>query len=241
MFACGDNSCGALGCPIDEKQTFASQPTKVDSGLSGVKGRVQIIAASGYASYALVGTLLLYLHGFFLYLANSDIHRWFYFLCAVLPVSDLKPRQAVSDTKSGVEESKRILPRRQSSDMMRFNRLKLDDGNDKINYNICTCLACRSHILEATYRGFLFSLVYSWGRGNRGVLGHGDTKTSSSPCTIDLFNSMRVLEVSAGLQHVLVLTEMDGVFAFGDGSHGKLGVGTCAFVKLGKHFGAMEP
>lgn len=42
---------------------------------------------------------------------------------------------------------------------------------------------------------------------------------------ISFFNSLKVLQLSAGLHHVLVLTEMDGVFAFGDGSHGKLGVG----------------
>lgn len=32
--------------------------------------------------------------------------------------------------------------------------------------------------------------------------------------------------MSAGLHHVLVLTELDGVYAFGDGSNGKLGLGT---------------
>lgn len=36
---------------------------------------------------------------------------------------------------------------------------------------------------------------------------------------------MRVTGVSAGLHHVLVLTELDGVYAFGDGSSGKLGMG----------------
>jgi alpha-tubulin suppressor-like RCC1 family protein len=36
---------------------------------------------------------------------------------------------------------------------------------------------------------------------------------------------MKVIEVSAGRHHVLVLTDMDGVFAFGQGSNGQLGLG----------------
>lgn len=68
--------------------------------------------------------------------------------------------------------------------------------------------------------------VFSWGRGDRGVLGHDDTASSSTPRIIRFFDSKRVSKLSAGFQHVLVLTEDDGVFAFGDGSHGKLGTGT---------------
>lgn len=68
--------------------------------------------------------------------------------------------------------------------------------------------------------------MFSWGRGDHGALGHGDTESSSVPRMIPLFNAMRIVQVSSGLHHVLVLTELDGVFAFGEGVHGKLGVGT---------------
>ncbi|KAF4042079.1 Regulator of chromosome condensation (RCC1) repeat [Phytophthora infestans] len=54
---------------------------------------------------------------------------------------------------------------------------------------------------------------------------HGDAESSSVPRVLKIFNSQRVTGVSAGLHHVLVLTEMDGVYAFGDGSSGKLGLG----------------
>lgn len=68
--------------------------------------------------------------------------------------------------------------------------------------------------------------MFSWGRGDRGVLGHGDVKSLKIPRAIEFFNSKRVIQISAGRQHVLVLTQSHGVFAFGDGSHGKLGLGT---------------
>lgn len=78
------------------------------------------------------------------------------------------------------------------------------------------------------FSNLLFALlVLSWGRGDYGVLGHGDTKSSAVPRVLKIFNSMRVTGVSAGLHHVLVLTELDGVYAFGDGSSGKLGMGRC--------------
>uniref|UniRef100_K3WJQ1 Uncharacterized protein n=1 Tax=Globisporangium ultimum (strain ATCC 200006 / CBS 805.95 / DAOM BR144) TaxID=431595 RepID=K3WJQ1_GLOUD len=55
---------------------------------------------------------------------------------------------------------------------MGLNRLRIDDNKDKITYNI----------------------LFSWGRGDCGALGHGDAKTSSLPRSIDFFRSMRVLQ-----------------------------------------------
>lgn len=55
MFGCGDNSFGALGVAVNQHEPFSSAPQKIERGISSVKGRVQIIAASGFASFALVG------------------------------------------------------------------------------------------------------------------------------------------------------------------------------------------
>lgn len=57
------------------------------------------------------------------------------------------------------------------------------------------------------------------------MLGHGDALSNPVPRILHMFDSKRVIEIGAGFQHVLVLTERDGVYAFGDGSHGKLGFG----------------
>lgn len=81
-------------------------------------------------------------------------------------------------------------------------------------------------LLYLTLLATVHASVLSWGRGDYGVLGHGDTESSAAPRVIKIFNSMRVTGVSAGLHHVLVLTELDGVYVFGDGSNGKLGLGT---------------
>ncbi len=67
--------------------------------------------------------------------------------------------------------------------------------------------------------------MFAWGRGDRGVLGLNDITASSTPRIIHTFDRMRVLQIAAGRQHVLVLTDSDGVFAFGEGAHGQLGTG----------------
>jgi hypothetical protein len=43
------------------------------------------------------------------------------------------------------------------------------------------------------------------------VLGHGDALSSPVPRILRMFDSKRVIEIGAGFQHVLVLTEHDGV------------------------------
>ncbi|OQS00895.1 regulator of chromosome condensation (RCC1)-like protein [Achlya hypogyna] len=68
--------------------------------------------------------------------------------------------------------------------------------------------------------------VFSWGRGERGVLGHGSTAAEPKPRPIEALAGMRVTHIATGRQHVLALTEHHGLFAFGDGRYGKLGTGT---------------
>ena len=73
--------------------------------------------------------------------------------------------------------------------------------------------------------------VFSWGRGERGVLGHGNSESIGVPRVIEKLNYFRVMQLAAGRQHVLALTESNGVFAFGNGSHGQLGLGTATSIE----------
>ncbi|OQR99860.1 regulator of chromosome condensation (RCC1) [Thraustotheca clavata] len=71
-----------------------------------------------------------------------------------------------------------------------------------------------------------YNRVYSWGRGDKGVLGHGSNASVSIPRVVQALSSYRVTQIATGRQHVVVLTEHNGLFAFGDGRYGKLGRGT---------------
>ena len=56
-------------------------------------------------------------------------------------------------------------------------------------------------------------------------LGHGDEEDQTLPKLIEAMRGKRVVQVSAGDDHSLVLTESGEVYSFGDGSFGKLGHG----------------
>ena len=67
--------------------------------------------------------------------------------------------------------------------------------------------------------------VFSWGKGDKGVLGIEDQTTLSVPTQIPSlsFKRQRVSQISSGLHHNAVLTEKHKVFTFGMGLNGRLG------------------
>ncbi|EGZ23784.1 hypothetical protein PHYSODRAFT_311023 [Phytophthora sojae] len=177
VFASGDNTYGALGV-AGGVSASRSAPGKVETGLDDVGGCVKMIAASGFASFALV----------------------------VLPIPDPVQRP----TSKGAKQNRGRLTSLERMARGRAHSLQRMSTQAK---------------LDIAMNAAAVNNLVSWGRGDYGVLGHGDTESSATPRVIKIFNSMRVTCVSAGLHHVLVLTELDGVYAFGDGSNGKLGLG----------------
>ena len=66
--------------------------------------------------------------------------------------------------------------------------------------------------------------VWSWGWGGNGRLGHGDEVHQSSPRLISALDD-KIVMVSAGTEHSLLLREDGGMMSFGRGSLGRLGLG----------------
>ena len=67
--------------------------------------------------------------------------------------------------------------------------------------------------------------VRSSGYGGWFVLGHGDEENQPLPKLIEALRGKKVLQVSAGGYHSLVLLEGGGVMSFGRGAIGRLGHG----------------
>ena len=65
----------------------------------------------------------------------------------------------------------------------------------------------------------------SFGYGRCGQLGHGDEEDQHTPKLIEALRGKKVLQVSAGGMHSLVLLEGGGVMSFGWGAYGRLGHG----------------
>jgi alpha-tubulin suppressor-like RCC1 family protein len=78
--------------------------------------------------------------------------------------------------------------------------------------------------------GYRFSLVllengevYSFGNGNRGQLGHGDSETKMKPEKIESITE--AVAIATGNNHSLVLLENGELYSFGRGAEGQLGHG----------------
>ncbi|KAG7257912.1 hypothetical protein CRUP_021842 [Coryphaenoides rupestris] len=85
-----------------------------------------------------------------------------------------------------------------------------------------TQVACGGgHTVVLTEEG-----VYTFGLGQFGQLGHGTfVFESRQPHTVDHFRTGRAARVSCGENHTAVITESGLLYTFGDGRHGKLGLG----------------
>ena len=77
------------------------------------------------------------------------------------------------------------------------------------------------HSLAVTADG----AVWSWGSGGFGRLGHGDEQNRLLPKKVDALTGQRVVAVSAGGVHNLVITADGAVWSWGGGGGGPLGHG----------------
>eukprot|EP00752_Nemacystus_decipiens_P017544 g15723.t1 len=68
-------------------------------------------------------------------------------------------------------------------------------------------------------------VVYSWGRGEDGQLGLGDTNDQDRPVLVEALKSKGVVQVACGSGHTVVLSEDGTVYTWGRGDDGRLGHG----------------
>mmetsp|Transcript_28803 Transcript_28803/g.51702 ORF Transcript_28803/g.51702 Transcript_28803/m.51702 type:complete len:989 (-) Transcript_28803:130-3096(-) len=67
--------------------------------------------------------------------------------------------------------------------------------------------------------------VYSFGRGNAGALGTGDNNNRVVPTKVQGMSKKEIAGCAAGLQHSIVWTTDNDVYACGSGKEGQLGLG----------------
>mmetsp|Transcript_21486 Transcript_21486/g.30089 ORF Transcript_21486/g.30089 Transcript_21486/m.30089 type:complete len:607 (+) Transcript_21486:80-1900(+) len=67
--------------------------------------------------------------------------------------------------------------------------------------------------------------VFSWGRGEDGQLGLGDTSDQDEPTYIDALRGVGVRQIACGSGHTVVLTTDGEVYTWGRGDDGRLGHG----------------
>ena len=85
---------------------------------------------------------------------------------------------------------------------------------------IVGCAADGNHSAVVCERGAL----YTFGYGQEGRLGHGDWAKQLLPKRVEALAATRVVAVEAGMEHTVALAADGGVWTFGVGNGGRLGV-----------------
>ncbi|GFP95190.1 protein rcc2 homolog [Phtheirospermum japonicum] len=82
------------------------------------------------------------------------------------------------------------------------------------------CASCHCVALDVEGR------CYTWGRNEKGQLGHGDKIQRDRPTIVSELSQYKVVRAGAGKSHSVVVTDDGLSFAFGWNKHGQLGTGS---------------
>lgn len=105
------------------------------------------------------------------------------------------------------------------SNLVSPTRLRPLVGVD-IRFVASGCTSCHCVALDVEGR------CYTWGRNDRGQLGHGDKIQRDRPTAVSGLSKHKIVTAGSGRSHTVVVTE-DGIsLSFGWNKHGQLGTGS---------------
>lgn len=89
----------------------------------------------------------------------------------------------------------------------------------RIKEVISSCCAVHSVIITTDGKAM------TWGRNDKGQLGHGDLVTRPAPTVVKGLEHLKIVTAACGKGHTLFLTDKGDVYACGENKMGQLGIG----------------
>uniref|UniRef100_A0A2P2LUK6 Protein RCC2 homolog n=4 Tax=Rhizophora mucronata TaxID=61149 RepID=A0A2P2LUK6_RHIMU len=111
--------------------------------------------------------------------------------------------------KKGAQEGNLVSP----------TRLRPLVGVD-IRFVASGCTSCHCVALDVDGR------CYTWGRNEKGQLGHGDKIQRDRPTIVSELSNFKIIKAGAGRSHTVVVSDDGQSLAFGWNKHGQLGSGS---------------
>ncbi|XP_062185049.1 uncharacterized protein LOC133888725 isoform X1 [Phragmites australis] len=107
----------------------------------------------------------------------------------------------------------------QQGNLVSPTRLRPLVGVD-IRFVASGCTACHCVALDTEGR------CYTWGRNEKGQLGHGDTRQRNLPTVVSQLSKYKTVKAGVGRNHTVVVTDDGKSFSFGHNKYGQLGTGS---------------
>lgn len=132
--------------------------------------------------------------------------------------------ESAASAGCSLSERDRLRPRSNSNNSnhsSNYNRNNGSDngGNDSSNKHYKSGSGSGS---ESSDSGLA---VFTWGRGEDGQLGLGDTSDQDEPTYVDALRGVGVRQIACGSGHTVVLSTEGEVYTWGRGDDGRLGHG----------------